>query len=224
VSSTTDTVITALAVLGVIAQALLGALLVIGVLRLVGISSPWRFIREALSGSELWFAFAVALVATGGSLYFSEVAHFIPCKLCWFQRVAMYPLVLLALPALRNDRRAAQYFLPLPLVGLGVSVWHILVELSVISETTSCSISAPGGCATKWIDEFGYMTIPTLAATAFALIAFLLALAAFGTEAATEPARQAESGTEARVTVARRRPRRSGHPRIARTTGTRPSD
>jgi len=175
----TETVVTALAVLGALTQALLAALLVVGLLRVLGVTGPWRFVRESLWRSELWVAFVVALVATGGSLYFSEVAHFVPCKLCWFQRVAMYPLVLLALPALRHDRRAAQYLLPLPIVGFGVAAWHILIERGVIGETQSCAISAPGGCATKWIEEFGYVTIPTLAATAFALTAILLGLAAF---------------------------------------------
>jgi hypothetical protein len=93
----------------------------------------------------------------------------------------MYPLVLLALPAIWNDRRAARYLLPLPVVGFGIAAWHILVERGVVSETQSCSISAPGGCTTRWIEEFGYITIPTLAATGFALIAFVLALGAFRT-------------------------------------------
>jgi disulfide bond formation protein DsbB len=175
----TDTVITALALLGVMAQVALGALLVAGLLRLVGIRGPWDFVRETLAGSELWVGFAVALVATAGSLYFSEVADFVPCKLCWYQRIAMYPLVLLALPALRRDRFGALYLLPLPIVGLAIAGWHILVERGVVEDTQSCLISAPGGCATKWIEELGYVTIPTLAATAFALIAFVLALAAF---------------------------------------------
>jgi disulfide bond formation protein DsbB len=175
-----DAVITALAVLGVIAQVLLGAVATVLVLRLLGIGGPWRFLRETLSGSELWLAFTVAAVATAGSLFFSEVSHFVPCKLCWFQRIGMYPLVLLALPALNRDRRAARYLLPLPVVGLAVSVWHLLVERGVLAETQSCTISAPGGCATRWIEELGYVTIPTLAATAFALIAFLLAVCAFG--------------------------------------------
>ena len=60
-------------------------------------------------------------------------------------------------------------------VGAGVSVYHLLVENGVVGQTKACLISAPGGCATKWIDEFGYMTIPTLALTGFALcFAFLL--------------------------------------------------
>ncbi|HEX4931249.1 MAG TPA: disulfide bond formation protein B [Gaiellaceae bacterium] len=174
----TDAGITTLAVLGVIAQALLALLLVAGLLRLAGVHGPWRFVRETLLGSELWLAFGVAAVATGGSLFFSEVAHFVPCKLCWFQRIGMYPLLLLAGPAFLHDRRAARYLLPLPVFGFAVAVWHMLVERGVVSETQSCEISAPGGCSVKWIEEFGYLTIPTLAASAFALLAFLLALAA----------------------------------------------
>jgi disulfide bond formation protein DsbB len=174
-----DTVISVLAVLGVTAQALLGALLLTAALRLLGVTRPWNYVRETIHGSELWLAFVVALVATAGSLFFSEGAHFVPCKLCWFQRVCMYPLVLLALPALRHDRRAARYFLPLSGAGLGIALWHILVERGVVEEAQSCLISAPGGCATRWIEELGYVTIPTLAATGFASIAVLLAFSAF---------------------------------------------
>jgi len=168
----------ALGVLGLLAQVALAVALVAGLLRLVGVPGPWRALRETLQGSELWLVFGIALVATGGSLFFSEVEHFFPCKLCWFQRIAMYPLVLLALPALARDIRAGRYFLPLPIVGLAVSLWHILVERGVVEETQSCEISAPGGCSVRWLEELGYITIPTLAATAFALCIVLLGLAA----------------------------------------------
>ena len=56
------------------------------------------------------------------------------------------------------------------MIGAGVSVYHLLVENGVVNEAQSCQISAPGGCATKWINEFGYVTIPTLALTGFALV------------------------------------------------------
>ena len=168
----------ALGVLGLLAQVALAVALVAGLLRLVGVPGPWRALRETLQGSELWLVFGIALVATGGSLFFSEVEHFFPCKLCWFQRIAMYPLVLLALPALARDIRAGRYFLPLPIVGFAVSLWHILVERGVVEETQSCEISAPGGCSVRWLEELGYITIPTLAATAFALCIVLLGLAA----------------------------------------------
>ena len=83
----------------------------------------------------------------------------------------MYPLsIVTLLAALANDRRVARYLLPLPIVGAGVSVYHLLVENGVVEQAKACLISAPGGCATKWIEEFGYVTIPMLALTGFALV------------------------------------------------------
>jgi disulfide bond formation protein DsbB len=165
--------------LGVAGQALAGALLLVGLGWLVGLRGIGRWLGVTLEGYELWLAFLVSAVATGGSLFFSEIAHFVPCELCWFQRICMYPLsIATLLAALANDRRAARYLLPLPLVGAGVSVYHLLVENGVVKETQACLISAPGGCGVKWIDEFGYMTIPTLALTGFALCFAFLLLAA----------------------------------------------
>ena len=133
-------------------------------------------VRIELTRFGVPLAFAVAATAMLGSLYFSEVAHFTPCRLCWYQRICMYPLTIVTLlAALANDRMVCRYVLPLPLVGACVSVYHILVENNVVEQARACLISAPGGCATKWIDEFGYVTIPTLALTGFALcFAFLL--------------------------------------------------
>ena len=176
---THDTIV-ALSVLGVTAQALVGALILLGVLWLAGVRAPLDWVRRAIWGYELWLAFLVAAIGTGGSLFFSEIANFPPCELCWFQRISMYPLsIILLLAALANDHRVARYLVPLPIVGAGVSVYHLLVENGVVSQTNACLISAPGGCATKWINEFGYMTIPTLALAGFALVLPLLAFAAF---------------------------------------------
>jgi disulfide bond formation protein DsbB len=176
----THDAIVVFAVFGVVGQALAAALLAIGALALVGVEAPLRLLRQALYGYELWLAFIVAAIATGGSLFFSEIAGYIPCELCWFQRICMYPLAIATLlAAIFDDRRAARYLLPLPVVGAGVSVYHLLVENGVVKQTQACLVSAPGGCATKWIDEFGYMTIPTLALTGFALIFAFLLLAVF---------------------------------------------
>jgi disulfide bond formation protein DsbB len=93
----------------------------------------------------------------------------------------MYPLAIVTLrPAWWGDFRIARYLVPLPLVGAGVSIYHLLVENQVVGQSSSCLVSAPGGCATKWINEFGYITIPTLALTAFVLLIELLTLAAIG--------------------------------------------
>jgi disulfide bond formation protein DsbB len=169
----------ALAVLGVAGQVLAALLLVVALAAALGVRAPLRAVRRAVWGYELWLAFVVASVATGGSLYFSEIAHYLPCELCWFQRICMYPLsITTLLLAVFGDHRAARYLLPLPVVGAGVSVYHILVENGVVQQAQACLISAPGGCATKWINEFGYMTIPTLALTGFSLVFALLILAA----------------------------------------------
>jgi disulfide bond formation protein DsbB len=175
----THDVIVVLAALGVAGQVLAAGLTIIAALALVGVRRPLRRLRSWIEGYESWLAFVVAAVATGGSLFFSEIAHFVPCELCWYQRICMYPLSIVALlAALFDDPRPARYLLPLPLVGAGVSVYHLLVENGVVRQTRTCLISAPGGCGVKWINEFGYVTIPTLALTAFALVFAFLTLAA----------------------------------------------
>ena len=175
----TNAVTTALTAAAVVVQALLAVILVVAI---VAIWSPGarRLLAEArdsLLGGELWAAWVVALVATAGSLFYSEHAHFIPCRLCWFQRIAMYPMaVILLIGAIRRDfRGAALYALPLPVLGAIVSIYHVWIENHPEDETAGCTIGAP--CSTKWIDKFGYITIPTLALTAFAAIFVMLLFA-----------------------------------------------
>jgi disulfide bond formation protein DsbB len=170
----THDTIRALAFLGVAGQVLVGVFIVVGLLALVGVRAPLRVTRRLVWGYELWLAFVVTAIATGGSLFLSDIAGFVPCELCWYQRICMYPLSLLTLlMALAGDHRAARYLLPFPVIGAGVSIYHLLVENGVVAQSQACLIS--GGCATKWINEFGYMTIPTLALTGFALsFSFLL--------------------------------------------------
>ena len=114
-------------------------------------------------------AWLFALVATFGSLYFSEVMHFTPCRLCWFQRILMYPIALIGLVGiLRRDRGVSTYILPLSITGIFVSSYHYLLQWGVIKQGTSCSATAP---CTAWnIDWFGFISIPFLAMSAFLLI------------------------------------------------------
>ena len=178
---TTDIVIL-LSVLGVVGQALVALGIVVGVLALVGVRGPLDWIRNLLWGYELWGAFVVAAIATGGSLFYSQVAGFIPCEFCWFQRMMMYPLsILTLLIAARGDNRAARYLLPLPVVGAGTSIYHMLLEHHVIKEPGACTLTG-GGCTANWIalHSFGYLTIPTLALTAFLLLIGFLVLASTG--------------------------------------------
>jgi disulfide bond formation protein DsbB len=185
----THDAIVAFAALGVAGQVLAGLGILAFFLAFAGVPGPLSAIRSLFWGYELWAAFVVAALATGGSLFFSQIAGFVPCELCWFQRICMYPLsIVLLLAALAGDFRIARYLVPLPLVGGGVSVYHVLVENHVVGTPAACQVGF--GCTVKWIDEFGYMTIPTLALTAFVLLLGFLALAHSGSaaEAGTLPA------------------------------------
>ena len=174
----TAVVATMLALLAVVVQVVLVAFLLVVVLSLVW--APARrgrdAVRGAVDGAELALAWVVALAATAGSLYFSEVAHFVPCQLCWFQRIAMYPLALiLLLASVWRDRRGAAYAVGLPLLGGAISAYQLWIEHHPESEIPGCGIGV--SCSVRWIEELGYVTIPVLALTAFAAVAGLLVLA-----------------------------------------------
>jgi disulfide bond formation protein DsbB len=129
-------------------------------------------------------AATVATVATLGSLWMSEVAGYIPCELCWFQRIAMYPLtVVLWVATWRRDAAAWLTVLPITGVGAAISVWHIAIERNP-SLSGPCDPQAP--CAVLWVNELGFLTLPTMALIGFAAIA-ALSLAARPRPAADHP-------------------------------------
>ena len=128
----------------------------------------------AVGPAALWAAWLVALVATVGSLIYSEVAHFVPCRLCWFQRIAMYPMsVILLVGAIRKEAVARLYALPLALVGLGISIYHYIIQLYPSLEGSSCDPVAP--CSSRYVEVFGFVSIPFMAGAGFMVIAVLLA-------------------------------------------------
>jgi disulfide bond formation protein DsbB len=134
-------------------------------------------LHRSIGPEGLRLAWLVAAVAMAGSLYFSEVRNFAPCPLCWYQRICMYPLVaLLAVAALSNDRRVGRYVWPLAGIGAVISIYHYQLERFPQQETAVCSTSVP--CTTIWFEEFGYVTLPMMAFSAFALIGLLTWLAA----------------------------------------------
>ena len=127
-----------------------------------------------LAGAELWLAAGVAVIATLGSLYLSEVVHLVPCKLCWYQRIAMYPLaVILPMAAFRQDARARLYVVVLAGAGGAISVYHRLIQAYPSLDTGSCSVTGPS-CSAPLIKMYGFVTIPYMAMSAFALILALM--------------------------------------------------
>jgi disulfide bond formation protein DsbB len=128
-----------------------------------------RDLFDDLCDVGLWLAFLVALVTTLGSLYYSEIAHFTPCKLCWYQRIAMYPLTLtLFVAALRNDRRVAFYVLPVAVVGAAFSIYQTQLQAFPHQHSSFCSTTEP--CTVRYVWEFGFVSLPFMALSAFAFI------------------------------------------------------
>ena len=122
----------------------------------------------------IFLAFLVSLVATLGSLFFSEIMHFIPCSLCWYQRIFMYPLVFIFLiNLLYPDDKVFKYSFPLVIVGLFISIYHNLLILKIIPETLSPCISGVP-CSVDYLNYFGFITIPLLSFIAFLTIFILL--------------------------------------------------
>jgi disulfide bond formation protein DsbB len=114
----------------------------------------------------LWVAAVIASTATVGSLYFSEVAHYVPCRLCWFQRIAMYPLaVILVIAAIRRDRAVRWYVTPLAVVGALVSTYHYLIEWKPSLEGGACGVGP--SCADIWFRELGFVTLAFMALCGF---------------------------------------------------------
>lgn len=116
----------------------------------------------------------VALSATIGSLFFSERMGFIPCTLCWYQRILMYPLVfLLGIAFYRNDKKIFVYALPLSLLGICVSSYHYAMQkVPSLQEFSACTSGVP--CSGQYINWFGFVTIPFLALIAFITITILM--------------------------------------------------
>lgn len=145
-------------------------LIVWGVARRGGDESPFEFLR----GNTLWLAGFVALAATLGSLYFSEVAHLVPCQYCWVQRIAMYPLtIILLMAAYRRDSMARLYAATIATIGLAVAAYHRFIQAFPDLDSGSCSATGPL-CSGYYIMKFGFMTIPYMSLSAFALILTLL--------------------------------------------------
>jgi disulfide bond formation protein DsbB len=139
-----------------------------------GASGPGA-VLDAVRPVALPLAAAVAVVSTLGSLYFSEVADFPPCRLCWFQRIAMYPLALiLPIAAWRRDPAIRTYAVPLAVLGGLVSIYHMVIERYPSLESGSCDPANP--CSIVWVERLGYLTIPTMALSGFVAIVALLAV------------------------------------------------
>lgn len=127
-----------------------------------------RFIYDFLGKNAIILAFLVSLMATSGSLFYSLYAGFIPCELCWYQRIFMYPLaILFGLALIKKDNNIIDYTLALSSVGALISLYHNYIYYQKTA-STFCVLGE--SCIVKYVFEFGYITIPMMALTAFSSI------------------------------------------------------
>ncbi|MES3005971.1 MAG: disulfide oxidoreductase [Patescibacteria group bacterium] len=135
-----------------------------------------KSITTFLGKNALYLALVQTIIATLGSLYFSEIAKYPPCFLCWWQRIAMYPIIIiLTVGILRRDREVYQYVLPLTIIGWAFSLYHNLLYYHILpwwNEPCAAGVS----CTTKYISWFGFLTIPLLAFIGFNVIIGLMFL------------------------------------------------
>ena len=131
---------------------------------------------EDVAWNLVFVCWLVATASTLAALFFSEVMSLPPCVLCWYQRIFIFPLVLL-LPAglFPFDPKIVRYALPLALVGWSIALFHVLITVGLIPEgITPCTQGVP--CARNQIEWFGFLSIPLLSLAAFSVISALLLL------------------------------------------------
>jgi disulfide bond formation protein DsbB len=131
-------------------------------------------LATAVAPQAVLLAWIVATVTTLGSLYYSEHAGFIPCELCWYQRIVMYPLVIvLGVAWLRRDRQVWKTALVFVVIGAPLSLYHWLVErVPAFAESSSCSITVP--CTAPYFEKLGFVTLAWMAMSSFLLIGVLM--------------------------------------------------
>lgn len=129
---------------------------------------------SVLQTHAAYLAWLQSIVATLGSLYFSEVMKLVPCTLCWYQRIAMYPLVLLLPVGIAlGDTRLKFYVLPLSVIGWLIALYHNLLYYNIL-EQSIIPCQAGISCTTRYIEWFGFLTIPLLSLVAFTVIIGLM--------------------------------------------------
>lgn len=151
---------------------LLGTLVIL-IARLAYSSQSWATATiDAFSPLARPLAASIATTCMLGSLYFSEVVHYAPCRLCWYQRIMMYPLaVILIVAALRRDNKIGWYAVPLATIGASISIYHWFLERFPNLDAGVCDVKIP--CEFIWFEEFGFVTLPFMAFTGFlAVIVF----------------------------------------------------
>jgi len=134
-----------------------------------------RDILNFLSKRAIKLAFLIALASMVGSLFYSDIAGYSPCKLCWYQRIFMYPqVILLGLALYKKEKHIIGYSLALSLVGFIIAGYHYLMQIGWVPALNCAALGYSVSCAKEFVMQFGFITIPMMSLTAFSLMILLL--------------------------------------------------
>ena len=149
--------------------------IVVAIIYLLFFRAKKSSVANFIARHGLLLAFVVALLSTAGSLFYSEIAGFEPCKLCWFQRIFMYPqVVLLGLALWKHDKNIRDYAIGLSGIGALIAGYHYLLQFGMAPSVACSAVGYSISCSKFFAVNFGYITIPMMALTAFVLIIIFL--------------------------------------------------
>ncbi len=162
---------------------ILGLVSIIAQVAVVWLILSWLFgltVPEVIRKHAIPLAFTTALIATLGSLTYSEILGYEPCKLCWIQRIFMYPQVIIlgfAVWKHKGSKALIDTSLIFSVIGALVALYHYLMQLGIVPEGSCAAIGYSVSCSKVFVMQFGYITIPLMAFSAFLLIIMSLRLA-----------------------------------------------
>ena len=164
----------------VLVGAILAVVLLIALIHLK-VKKRDNWLTDLIKGRAMLWVFIVSLTATLGSLFFSEIAGYEPCKLCWYQRILMYPLALLSgIALIRKENWLLPYALVMSVIGGLVALYHYFLQIGTllnlaVDKFAPCStVGYSASCTSIFQLKFGFITIPMMAFIAFSIITIIL--------------------------------------------------
>ncbi len=151
---------------------------IIAILIIVALISGQERFLDFFRKKALLFSFIIVLIAMLGSLFYSEIAGYEPCKLCWFQRIFMYPqLIILGLALWKKDQRIFRYTIVLSIIGTIIAGYHYLLQIGAAPAIPCSAVGYSISCSKTFVMQFGYITLPMMALTVFVLLVFFSIIA-----------------------------------------------
>ncbi len=160
-----------------IANIFIGALIILYIIKLIAGYKLFDHLVNFIRPYAFTLSFLTALASLIGSLFFSEIAKFQPCTLCWYQRIFMYPLpLLLYIAIIKKDITIRPYIIAMSVVGIVIAIYHYFIQLFPESSPLPCEAFSPVSCVKGYTFYYGFISIPFMSATAFLLIIILLSI------------------------------------------------